>query len=295
MAVAHLIVDVSGHGYGHAAMTFPILNALRRIRPYLKLTIRTSVPSGWIAERLKGPFAYVHQPDLGMVMANALHVQSNESALAYAFLHKHWNERICDGAARLASLEPTLLLSNIPYLSIAAASKAGIPAIAMSSLNWADVFYHYCGHLPGAKAIWQQMVDAYAMAHTFLQLAPAMPMPSIHNGQAVGPVALLGRDRRVELRRRFGWDADKIIALLALGGTPTELPITHWPRLGRVRLVAASEFEFSHPDVRSSAEAKYPFIDLVRSSGVLVSKPGYGLVTESACNGVPIVLVSRPG
>jgi hypothetical protein len=40
MAVAHLIVDVSGHGYGHAAMTFPILNALRRIRPYLKLTIR---------------------------------------------------------------------------------------------------------------------------------------------------------------------------------------------------------------------------------------------------------------
>jgi hypothetical protein len=120
-------------------------------------------------------------------------------------------------------------------------------------------------------------------------------MPSIHNGQAVGPVALLGKDRRVELRRRFGWDADKIIALLALGGTPTELPITHWPRLGRVRLVAASEFEFSHPDARSSAEAECPFIDLVRSSDVLISKPGYGLVTESVCNGVPIVLVSRPG
>src|ERR1700730_10578588 len=36
------------------------------------------------------------------------------------------------------------------------------------------------------------------------------------------------------------------------------------------------------------------FIDLVRSSDVLISKPGYGLVTESACNGVPIVLASRP-
>jgi hypothetical protein len=61
------------------------------------------------------------------------------------------------------------------------------------------------------------MVDAYATAHTFVQLAPGMPMPSIHNGQAVGPVALLGRDRRVELRRRFALDADNIIALLALG------------------------------------------------------------------------------
>jgi hypothetical protein len=208
-----------GHGYGHAAMTLPILNELRLLRPCLKLTIRTSVPSAWIAERLEGPFAYVHQPGLGMVMANALHVQVNESALAYSFLHKHWNERVYDTAARLAALEPTLLLSNIPYLSIAAASKARIPTIAMA-LNWADVFYHYCGRLPGAKAIWQQMAGVYATAHTFLQLAPAMPMPSIHDGQAVGPVGSLGRDRRVELRRRFGWAAHNIIALLALGGHP---------------------------------------------------------------------------
>src|ERR1700738_4573449 len=266
-------------------MTLPILNGLRLLRPCLKLTIRTSVPSTWIAERLQGSFADVDQPDLGMVMANAPHVQANESALTYSFLHKHWNQRVYDAAARLLALEPTLLVSNIPYLPIAAASKAGIPAIAMSSLNWADVFYHYCGHLPDAKTIWQQMVDAYATAHTFLQLAPAMPMPSIHNGQEVGPVAFLGRDRGVELRRRFGWDADNIIALLALGGTPTELPITHWPRLGRVRLIATSDFQLPHPDVRSAAELEYPFINLVRSSDVLISKPGYGLVTESACNG----------
>jgi hypothetical protein len=72
--------------------------------------------------------------------------------MAYSSLHKYWNERIYDAAARLVSLEPTLLLSNIPYLSIAAASKAGIPAIAMSSLNWADVFYHYCAHFSRCKS-----------------------------------------------------------------------------------------------------------------------------------------------
>ena len=227
-----------------------------------------------------------------MVMANALDVQSNESALAYAFLHKQWNERICDGAAPIGLARTNLIAIKHPYLSIAAASKAAIPAIAMSLLNWADVFYRYCEYLPGAKAIRQQMVDAYATAHMFLQLATAMPMPSIRNGQAIGPVALLGKDRPLELRRRFGWDAENIIALLALGGTPTELPITHWPC---VRVVVASEFEFSHPDARSSTEVEWPFSDLVGSSDVLISKPGYGLVTESACNGVPIVLVSGQG
>jgi hypothetical protein len=158
----------------------------------------------------------------------------------------------------------------------------------MCSITIADIF-------PGAKAISQQMADAYAAARTFLQLTPAMPMPSIRNGQGLGPVALLGRDRRVELRLRFGWDADDIIALLTLGGIHTELPVTRWPRLGRVRLVTGSKSEFSHPDIRSSAELEFPFIDLVRSCDVVISKPGYGIVTEAACNGVPILLVSRPG
>ena len=291
----HLVVDVSGHGYGHAAMTLPILNALRRSLPKLKLTIRTSVPAAWLAERLEGECNYIDQSDFGMAMVDSLHVRQNESYLAYSSIHESWNERVSDAAVQLASLEPTLLLSNVPYLSIAAASKVGVPAIAMSSLNWADVFYHYCGHLPGAKAIWQQMADAYAAARTFLQLTPAMAMPSIRNGQGLGPVALLGRDRRVELRQRFGWDADDIIALLTLGGIHTELPVTRWPRLGRVRLVTGSKSEFSHPDIRSSAGLEFPFIDLVRSCDVVISKPGYDIVTEAACNGVPILLVSRPG
>jgi hypothetical protein len=201
-----------------------------------------------------------------MVMSDALHVRPNESALACSLLHEDWNERIGEAAAQLASLEATLLLSNIPYLSIAAANKAGVPAIAVSSLNWADVFHHYCGHLPGAKLIWQQMVDAYATAQMFLQLAPAMPMPSICNGRAVGPVA-----------RHPDRATDYTLAAL-----------------GRVRLVVGSSFEFSHPDARSSAELGFPIIDLVRSCEVVISKPGYGVVTEAACNGVPILLVSRP-
>ena len=254
------------------------------------------MPAAWLAERLEGECNYIDQNDFGMAMVDSLHVRQNVKLFSI-FIHSRILERE-SYATRLCNWHHwnrTLLLSNVPYLSIAAASKVEVPAIAMSSLNWADVFYHYCGHLPGAKAIWQQMADAYAAARTFLQLTPAMPMPSIRNGQGLGPVALLGRDRRVELRQRFGWDADDIIALLTLGGIHTELPVTRWPRLGRVRLVTGSKSEFSHPDIRSSAELEFPFIDLVRSCDVIISKPGYGIVTEAACNGVPILLVSRPG
>ena len=55
--------------------------------------------------------------------------------------------------AELAALNPSLLLSNISYLSIAAAHKAAIPAIAFSAVNWAEIFRSYCGDFPQAQSI----------------------------------------------------------------------------------------------------------------------------------------------
>jgi hypothetical protein len=54
-------------------MTLPILNALRRSLPKLKLTIRTSVPAAWLAERLEGECNYIDQSDFGMAMVDSLH------------------------------------------------------------------------------------------------------------------------------------------------------------------------------------------------------------------------------
>jgi len=68
----YLVVDLSGRGYGHAAMTIPILNALRRDWPGLRLTIRTTVPRAWLVERLTGNFDDASHADFGMVMADAV-------------------------------------------------------------------------------------------------------------------------------------------------------------------------------------------------------------------------------
>ncbi len=102
----HLVVDLSGQGYGHAAISVPILNALRCSWPDLKLTIRTAVPRASLAERLAGSFDYVSQPDFGMVVSDALHVVPNQSAFAYWCQHGDWGETVSKAANKLASLKP---------------------------------------------------------------------------------------------------------------------------------------------------------------------------------------------
>ena len=39
--------------------------------------------------------------------------------------------------------------------------------------------------------------------------------------------------------------------------------------------------------------ADIPFIDLLRSSDILLTKPGYGAFAEAACNGKPVLYVER--
>jgi ABC-type glutathione transport system ATPase component len=97
----HLVVDLSSHGFGHAGMTIPLLNALDRAVPGMRLTLRTAVPRAWLADRLESPFDYLPEADFGMVMAGAMRVLPEESAAAYRRVHADWTDRVAAAAERL--------------------------------------------------------------------------------------------------------------------------------------------------------------------------------------------------
>ena len=55
----HLFVDISSHGFGHLAITAPVLNALGGLLPGLRLTIRSGVPPAKLRERIEVPFELI--------------------------------------------------------------------------------------------------------------------------------------------------------------------------------------------------------------------------------------------
>ncbi|MEK7206896.1 MAG: hypothetical protein AAB134_03335, partial [Pseudomonadota bacterium] len=70
--MTHLLVALSAHGFGHAAQTAPVVNALRQRFPDLRLTLRTRLPRAFLASRFDGEFEWVPQEsDFGMVMDTA--------------------------------------------------------------------------------------------------------------------------------------------------------------------------------------------------------------------------------
>ncbi|SCZ58125.1 glycosyltransferase family protein [Thiohalomonas denitrificans] len=291
----HLLAAISPHGFGHLAQSAAVLNALRARQPGLRLTLRTALSRAVLERRIDGPFELqVATDDFGMVQHNALEVDVEASAQRYAEFHRQWDERVEHVAGELRSAAPDLVLADIPYLTLAGASRAGLPSVAMCCLNWADIYRHYCADRPEAGRILEQIETAYRGADVFLRTAPSMPMVFLDNARDIGPIMASGRNRRSELDRAFNTGGEKFV-LVAVGGIHLRLPVEQWPRIEGVRWLVQRDWQVEHPDAITIEDLNLPFADLVASCDLLITKPGYGSFTEAAANGIPVFYLPRPG
>lgn len=283
----HLFVDISSHGFGHLAITAPVLNAVAEISPDFRLTVRSALPSAKLQQRITTPFNLISAAsDFGYVMIDATRVDLTASASAYRQAHTDWAGSIADEARFLSSLKPDLVLTNVSYLPLAGAAAAGIPAISLCSLNWADLFCHFFGDQPWAPPIHAEMLAAYRSAQAFLRVTPGMAMAALGNVQPVGPIAALGK------QHDLGLNGDKTI-LIAMGGIAHRLPVKNWPSLPGVRWVVPAEWDCQHPAANASESFGLSFTDLLCSVDAIITKPGYGTFTEAACNGTPVIYQRR--
>ena len=290
----HLLVAITAHGFGHVAQTAPVVNALRHRLPTLRLTLYTSLPRDFLAGRFDGDFAHIaHSPDVGMCMKHALEVDAVASGRAYRHYHRHWKTAVAEEVRLLKAHAPDAVLANVPYRILAAAARAGIPALAMCNLNWTDIYRHFCSTLPEASIILEEMRNAYGGAHAFLQPAPHMPMPDLDNRVGIGPIARLGTDRRAEIRQRLGLSAAARLILVSLGGVPTQLDPAAWPAVPDVHWILPAAWRPQRHDSIALETLEMNFVDVLRSADALITKPGYGSFAEAACNGVPILYAPR--
>ncbi len=140
----HLVVSITGHGFGHVAQTAPILNLLHERMPELRLTVRSAAPLAHLRSRIHAPFQHLpSEGDIGMVMSSALDVRAGDSCAAYRAFHDSWEARIADEACLLRELGADAVFSNVGYLALAGAQRASIPNAALCSLNWFDIYRHF--------------------------------------------------------------------------------------------------------------------------------------------------------
>ena len=291
----HLLLAVSGHGYGHLAQCAPVINALWRRLPGLRVTICSRLDREIIANRLERPFDYhCVATDPVLPMLNAWQVDVPGAQAVYTGFYRDRKAGMARDRALLERLRPDLVLANIPWRLLQAAREAGIPAVALCSLNWAAVYRNYCGRSADSDSVLEAMWQGYRAADVFLLPAPAMDMPEPGNTLAIGPIARLGIADRDGLKAAMSLPPTARTVLVALGGIASDLPLSNWPRIPDTTWLFAHAVHTGRDDMVNCSRLATGFIDILASCDAVLTKPGYGTYAEAVCNAVPILTLARP-
>ena len=261
------------------------MRAIRAHEPDTRFVVRTTAPDWLFADigRVEVQRTIV---DAGMVQIDSLNIDEAATAREIAAFYAGFDRRVDDEAAALETIRPDVVLGDIPPLAFAAAAKAGFPSVAIANFTWDWIYSIYPEIERAAPGATQAMRHAYAKATLALRLP-------LHGG--FEPMAAVtrdipliarrsGRDRR-ETRQILGIPDGRPAVLPTFGGYGVDLPYAAVEREGRLTMLRPEAIDLQASELRHQ--------DLVAAADAVISKPGYGIVSECAANGTPLLYTSR--
>ena len=214
---------------------------------------------------------------------------------AHQALHAEWKQKIEAEAAFIRQAGPTLVLSDVSHLGIAAGAAAGIPTIGLCSLSWDLVLEPFANPAePAHAAIMRQIREAYAKADCFLRVAPGLAVTAFRHLRDVGPIAEPAKPQSARLRHAIGAKTSEKVILVGFGG----IALKH-PPFEQMEAMHGFRFLFDGPvpdglsRVSSLSSLGLPFNRILAAVDVVLTKPGYGTTVESVALGIPVVYVRR--
>lgn len=285
---------ITAHGYGHAVRSSYLINELGKS---CDITILTDIPQSFFEEELQVPFAYRAAIfDCGCVQKDAVTLDSDATEREY-YHRSVENDSLRDAeVAWIQKMGIELVISDlVPYAGVLA-YHAKVPAVTVSNFWWDDIYRSF----PESKAKqWLVHRVEGEMTHFthHVILNPVMKKWEVGN-EILSGVNLLreARDRSDELHDYFEIDKSLKIALLYTGNYG--MGEVHWDKLENIEgwhFIGLHEIPGNPANFTLVTKENMTMQEFTASVDVVISKLGYGTVTESLATGTPILYLPREG
>jgi hypothetical protein len=278
-----IVFYISGHGLGHATREVAVINALAARRRDVRFLLRTMAPR-WLIEASASTPVDVQavETDPGVVQLDSLRLDEEETARCAAVFYADFEDRAADEAAALRGAEAGLVVGDIPPLAFAAAALAGVTSVAIGNFTWDWIYGLYPAFDRVATGVIDTIRGGYRRARHVLRLP-------LHGGfgamsaiiEDIPFIARRSARGRARARQLLGVGDGRPVVLASFGGYGLDLPYDEIARPGRLELLTG---EASHG---------LQYEDLVAAADVVVSKPGYGIVSDCLANETALLYTSR--
>ena len=295
MKSRRLAYYITPHGFGHAVRSIEVIRYLLVLAPALEIVIVSTLPEFLVHQSLGDSVSIRRkQLDIGLVQRDSIQFDLSATLERLQSLHDQRDALVADEIHFFKTQEIQTVVCDIPFLPFAAASQAFIPAIGMGNFTWDWIYQAYAS----ADSRWIPLVDwireSYHTCPLLLQLPMHGDCSACPNIQDVPLVARRAQRKREETLKILELPLDQKVYLISFG----------WLKLGETALkrleeIADAVFLFKHPlsfHFRNGIcldEHPLSYEDVVAAVDGVITKPGYGIVSDCLAHGTPVIYTDR--
>jgi UDP:flavonoid glycosyltransferase YjiC (YdhE family) len=295
-----IVLYTSSHGFGHAVRCAGLCRAILKLAPDVRIVVRTMAPS-WIFSA--GVQVETCAIDVGVVQPNSLDIDARATLERYAARLSGEPAAIEAEVARLHELGALAVVADIPSAAFETAARAGVPGIALGNFSWDWIYQPFVEQHPEFAPLIEHIQAQYRQASLLLRLPFNEGLDVFPTVEDIPLLARTSQADRSETRRRLGLPLDIPLVLFSFGGHANAT-------LNTDGLAALHEYAFvaTPADAGRSGKAVRhgenlflvpaltdEYVDLLAACDVVITKPGYGIVSDLIANRVPALYVSRSG
>lgn len=291
-----LVYYITAHGYGHGVRSCDILRAVHRMDSKRPLIVVSDLPESFLRNRMPGvgfevrPGAF----DVGMVQRDSVRVDVNATRDQLVALLKgrpalREGERdflraCCAGA----------VVCDIPAIPLEAAAGVGVPALATGNFSWSWIYAEFIERDP----VWRDVVEAFTEGYRKADLLMRMPfseeMTVFPHRIDVPVIAEPSRARREDLAGHTGAPSDRRWVLLSFSSLDwDDVALDRVAGLEAYAFFTVRPLAWSRPNIFPVDRNDIPFPEVLASVDAVVTKPGFGIVSECVANRKPMLYVER--
>lgn len=288
---------VSAHGFGHAARSCAVMDAMARIRDGLRFEILTDVPPWFFAQSLAAEHR-VHrlETDVGLVQHNTLQEDLGATVERLDRLVGPGSNALDAIVSRCSRSRCGAVVCDIAPLGLVAADQLGLPGVLVENFTWDWIYRGYADPPAGLMRHADALDEMFRLADCRIQTVPVCVRSD--GAHQVAPVSREPRTPAAEVRSRLGVPQRAALVLLTMGGIRWDyrsleaMSTTH----GRWFVVPGAD----ESPLRDGNLIRLPFRsdlyhpDLVGAADLVVGKLGYSTVAEVYHAHTALAYLARP-
>ena len=276
---------ITGHGLGHSTRIIEVINQLFTKAPEVLSLVNTSAPEWLFKQQVVADFRYIPcKNDIGAIQKDWRNVDKLETLRQYSeFIEKE----VTFTKEQLHFVKQNnvaAIVSDIPAMAFVVAKKAGIPGFGITNFSWDWIYAPYAKEYPQYQFVVEHIRQCYCLADCLLRLPFYGDLSAFPVMEDIPLIATRSKMEKDNVIRYMNIGADKKIVLLYLGSFDYEKVLSD-------EILRKTNYHFMPPEMYTMS--KLPFQALLKAADVVVTKPGYGIVSECIANKTPIMYTNR--